>query len=102
MDRRSYKTLLHLNNACLGHMNSISIFYQDLDISTELHAILSDMCEENADLRLTLTQIMQLSSSHTAGHMIESFSIHIMRMYELVFGSADNVSYGLLSVNIYC
>ncbi|XP_067950888.1 tyrosine-protein phosphatase non-receptor type 13-like [Watersipora subatra] len=66
--------------------------HEDLDISTELHAILSDMCEENADLRLTLTQIMQLSSSHTAGHMIESFSIHIMRMYELVFGSADNIS----------
>ena len=49
------------------------------------------MCEESADLRLTLTQIMQLSSTHAAGHMIESFSVHIMRMYEMVFGSADNV-----------
>ena len=64
---------------------------QELDISPELHAVLSDMCEESADLRLTLTQIMQLSSTHAAGHMIESFSVHIMRMYEMVFGSADNV-----------
>ena len=54
--------------------------------------MLSDMCDEQPDLRLTLTQIMQLSSSYAANHMTESFSTHIMRMYELVFGSGDNVS----------
>lgn len=61
-------------------------------MSPELHAVLSDMCEEQPDLRLTLTQIMQLSSMYAANHMTESFSTHVMRMYELVFGSGDNVS----------
>jgi len=64
---------------------------QELAVSAALHSILTDMCEERPALRLTLTQIMQNSSAYSASHMTETYSAHIMRMYELVFGSAENV-----------
>lgn len=49
------------------------------------------MCEERADLRMTLTQVMRSSSLYASSHMREPFTAHVMKMYELVFGSTDNV-----------
>ena len=81
-------------------MSSISLYiltdvlflFQDLELSSELHYILARMCEEQSDLRLSLTEVLHRCSQYSASHSTQSFSAHVMKMYELVFGSCGNVS----------